>query len=140
MQKHLNILIVIVSTMIVISIASEQARAVVDPAPVFYKRAAKQTTPPRKGSKARTAWIICKVFGRKYCNAALDVAWCESDYVLHAKNGQFIGVFQMGSSERKTFGHGKGAWRQAIAAKKYFDYSVKHNGDGFHPWSCKPSR
>ena len=81
--------------------------------------------------KAKT--IICKVFG-PYCRAALAVAWCESKWYIWAVNGQYRGLFQMGSYERGLFGHGPGAWAQARAAKKYFILS----GRDWSPWSCKP--
>ena len=91
-------------------------------------RAAKQkaTAPPKTA--------ICDVFGR-YCKQAVDVAWCESRLQTTAQNGQYVGLFQMGSSERRLFGHGSTAYRQAVAAHKYFVQS----GRDWSPWSCKPS-
>jgi hypothetical protein len=79
----------------------------------------------------RTA--ICHVFGR-YCGQALRVARCESNFRLHARNGQYRGLFQMGSSERHRFGHGTSAFAQATAAHRYFVLS----GRDWSPWSCKP--
>jgi hypothetical protein len=78
---------------------------------------------------------ICSVFGRRYCGQALRVAWCESRHSTNAQNGQYRGLFQMGSSERRLFGHGQTAHRQAIAAHRYFVAS----GRDWSPWSCKPS-
>jgi hypothetical protein len=78
---------------------------------------------------------ICKVFGRRYCGQALSVAWCESRYSTTAQNGQYLGLFQMGWSERRLFGHGRGALAQAKAAHRYFVLS----GRDWSPWSCKPS-
>jgi hypothetical protein len=78
---------------------------------------------------------ICRVFGRRYCGQALRVSWCESRHSTRAQNGQFLGLFQMGSSERRLFGHGRTAHRQAIAARRYFMAS----GRDWSPWSCKPS-
>jgi hypothetical protein len=83
--------------------------------------------------QARAKPIICKVFG-SYCSQALAVSWCESKWYVWAQNGQYRGLFQMGSSERATYGHGPGAWAQARAAKRYFDAS----GRDWSPWSCKP--
>ncbi|MGI8480379.1 MAG: hypothetical protein ACR2M2_11115 [Gaiellaceae bacterium] len=77
---------------------------------------------------------ICRVFGRRYCDQALKVAWCESHHSTTAENGQYLGLFQMGSSERRLFGHGPKAHQQAIAAHKYFVRS----GRDWSPWSCKP--
>jgi hypothetical protein len=62
------------------------------------------------------------------------VAWCESRLSIWAKNGQYLGLFQMGSSERRTYGHGNNAWIQARAANRYFIAS----GRDLPPWSCKP--
>jgi hypothetical protein len=76
---------------------------------------------------------ICHVF-RTDCADALEVARCESGYSIHAQNGQYLGLFQMGSSERRIYGHGTNAWRQARAAYRYFVAS----GRDWSPWSCKP--
>jgi hypothetical protein len=78
---------------------------------------------------------ICRVFGRRYCGQALRVSWCESRHSTRAQNGQYLGLFQMGSSERRLFGHGSTAHRQAVAAHRYFVAS----GRDWSPWSCKPS-
>ena len=51
-----------------------------------------------------------------------------------AQNGQYLGLFQMGSSERRLFGHGETALEQAQAAYRYFVRS----GRDWSPWSCKP--
>jgi hypothetical protein len=77
---------------------------------------------------------ICHVFGNRYCGQALRVARCESGLRLQAQNGQYLGLFQMGSSERRRFGHGATAYRQAKAAHRYFVLS----GRDWSPWSCKP--
>lgn len=75
---------------------------------------------------------ICGVFGR-YCRQAIDVAWCESRLQTSARNGQYLGMFQMGSSERRLFGHGPTAHAQAVAAHKYFVLS----GRDWSPWGCR---
>ena len=76
---------------------------------------------------------ICHVFG-DYCGQALCVARCESGYRTTAQNGQYLGIFQMGHSERRLFGHGVSALDQARAAYRYFVRS----GRDWSPWSCKP--
>jgi hypothetical protein len=76
---------------------------------------------------------ICHVFG-SHCRDALRVARCESGYATTAQNGQYLGLFQMGSSERRLFGHGDTALAQAQAAYRYFVRS----GRDWSPWSCKP--
>jgi hypothetical protein len=86
---------------------------------------------PRSVSGVKVA--ICTTFGR-YCSQALQVAQCESHYNIWARNGQYLGIFQMGSNERATYGHGNNAWAQARAAYRYFVAS----GRGWGPWECKP--
>jgi len=76
---------------------------------------------------------ICGVF-RRYCRQAIAVAWCESRLTTTAQNGEYLGLFQMGSYERKLFGHGPTAHAQAAAAHAYF----VHSGRDWSPWSCKP--
>ena len=76
---------------------------------------------------------ICHVFG-SYCDQALQVARCESGYSATAQNGQYLGLFQMGSNERSLYGHGGTALEQARAAYRYFVAS----GSDWSPWSCKP--
>ena len=75
---------------------------------------------------------ICTVFG-PYCEEALAVAWCESRFRTTAQNGQYLGLFQMGSHERQLFGHGRNARDQAVAAHRYFVRS----GRDWSPWSCR---
>ena len=88
----------------------------------------------RQLAKAPPKVAICRIFGR-YCGQALRVSWCESRHSTSAQNGQYLGLFQMGSSERRLFGHGHTAHRQALAAHTYFVVS----GRDWSPWSCKPS-
>ena len=76
---------------------------------------------------------ICHVF-KSDCGEALRVARCESGYRTTAQNGQYLGIFQMGSNERRLFGHGESALDQARAAYRYFVRS----GRDWSPWSCKP--
>jgi hypothetical protein len=75
---------------------------------------------------------ICSVFG-SHCQEALAVAWCESHLSTTAQNGQYLGLFQMGSYERRLFGHGSTARDQAVAAHRYFVRS----GRDWSPWSCR---
>jgi hypothetical protein len=75
---------------------------------------------------------ICVVFG-DYCQEAVAVASCESHLSPSARNGQYLGLFQMGSYERQLFGHGETAHAQAVAAHRYFVRS----GRDWSPWSCR---
>ena len=76
---------------------------------------------------------ICHVFG-SHCGQALQVVRCESNYRTTAQNGQYLGLFQMGSYARSLFGHGATPLERARAAYRYFVRS----GRDWSPWSCKP--
>jgi len=71
----------------------------------------------------------------EYGRQAYRVAGCETGntYDIWASNGQYKGLWQMGSSERRIFGHGWNAWDQAKAAHKYWVRS----GKDWSPWSCR---
>ena len=89
--------------------------------------------PAQAGYKERNAAVIKHVFG-KYGDQAVQVSKCESGLTIGAQNGQYLGLFQMGSWERQTYGHGWNPWAQARAAWRYFVAS----GKDWSPWSCKP--
>ncbi len=76
---------------------------------------------------------ICQVFG-PYCAQALRVARCESGLRTWAVNGQYLGLFQMGSYARARYGHAGDAYGQARAAYRYF----RASGYSWGPWSCRP--
>jgi len=84
-------------------------------------------------ARSSTAGVICGVFG-PYCAQAIAVARCESGLSTTAENGQYLGLFQMGSVARAKYGHGPDAWTQAEAAFRYFADSNFSWG----PWTCKP--
>jgi hypothetical protein len=90
------------------------------------------TRETRRLANAPPRVAIRSVFGR-YTEQALAVAWCESRLVTTARNGQYRGLFQMGSSERRLFGHGETAHEQALAAHRYFVVS----GRDWSPWGCR---
>ena len=75
---------------------------------------------------------ICEVFG-DHCQEAVAVAWCESHLSTTAQNGQYLGLFQMGSYERQLFGHGDSAHRAGRPAHRYF----MRSGRDWSPWSCR---
>ena len=91
----------------------------------------------RPASSPNVQETICGVFGA-YCSQAIRVAHCETGgtFDTHAANGQYLGLFQMGSTERATYGHGPSALEQAQAAYRYF----KVSGRDWSPWDprCKP--
>ena len=76
---------------------------------------------------------IRHVFGG-YADQAISVARCESGLSVWASNGQYLGMFQMGESERATYGHGSTPLAQAQAAYRYFTAS----GRDWSPWQCSP--
>src|SRR4029077_12689801 len=77
---------------------------------------------------------VCYYFG-SYCDQAMRVSRCETGgtYDPGAANGQYLGIFQMGSHERATYGHGPSVWAQARAAFRYFVAS----GRDWSPWTCR---
>ena len=85
--------------------------------------------------------MIEVVFG-PYASQAKAVSACESGdkdgdlspHVVHATNGQYLGMFQMGSFARSAFGHGNTPMAQVKAAYRYFVAS----GKDWSPWQCKP--
>ena len=82
---------------------------------------------------AKPAVAICTVFGKR-CTEALAVSRCESGMRTDARNGEYLGLFQMGTTERRLFGHGPSAIEQVKAAHRYYVAS----GHSWRAWSCKP--
>ena len=75
----------------------------------------------------------------RYCwqgTQAWQVAHCETGgtFSVHARNGQYLGLWQMGEWERDTYGHGWNPWAQAFAAHRYYVFT----GRDWSPWSCRP--
>lgn len=92
------------------------------------------TQASQAGYRQTNTRIIKQVFGR-YGEQAVTVASCESGLSVWARNGQYLGLFQMGSYARSKYGHSyNNAWIQARAARGYFIDS----GRDWSPWSCKP--
>jgi hypothetical protein len=76
-----------------------------------------------------------------YCGAsseAWEVARCETGgtFSVWARNGQYLGLFQMGDYARSRYGHGRDPWTQARAAHRYYVAS----GRDWSPWDprCRP--
>lgn len=76
---------------------------------------------------------ILAVFGPRGWEA-VSVARCETGgtFNVYARNGQYLGLFQMGAYARSRYGHGWTALAQARAAYRYFRVA------GWAPWACKP--
>ena len=99
---------------------------------VAYLRAKVRLRTERRLAGLPPKRAICDVFG-SHCQEAIAVAWCESRHRTTAQNGQYLGLFQMGSYERRLFGHGETAHAQARAAHRYFVRS----GRDWSPWACR---
>lgn len=78
---------------------------------------------------------ISFVFGI-YADQAIRVSHCETGgtFSVYAQNGQYRGLFQMGSRERAKYGDSYTAYGQSVAAHRYFIDS----GSDWSPWTCKP--
>ncbi len=72
---------------------------------------------------------IVHFFGSSWPKAEA-VARCESGFSVWARNGQYLGLFQMGSYARARYGHSWTAWGQARAAARYY------RDAGWSPWAC----
>lgn len=92
-----------------------------------------RTREVRRLASASPVAAIQMVFG-SYASQALAVARCESGLSVWATNGQYLGLFQMGSYARAAYGHSNTALGQARAAYNYFVAS----GRNWSPWECKP--
>jgi hypothetical protein len=76
--------------------------------------------------------VITYVFG-PHAAEAKTVALCESGFSTSATNGQYFGVFQMGSHERARYGGSSlNVWDQVRAAYRYY------RAAGWRPWECRP--
>jgi len=67
---------------------------------------------------------------------AFNIVACETGgaYNTNAQNGQYLGLFQMGSYARARYGHSGTADGQARAAHRYY----LDSGRDWSPWSCRP--
>jgi len=82
--------------------------------------------------------LICRVFGSVACAEAVHIAYRESHFETWAANGQYLGIFQMGSTERATYGlHDSHhhllystAYEQIVAAHNYYLVA------GWGPWAA----
>ena len=110
--------------------AERRANELTETIAALRKTIGKREAQERAAMSPRAA--ICDVFG-SYCEEAVAVARCESGLSTRAQNGQYLGLFQMGSMERQLFGHGPTARAQAVAARRYFVRS----GRDWSPWSCR---
>lgn len=101
-------------------------------------------------TKKAINWAFCS---RSYKPCALGkeavvVAGCETGqtYSVWSTNGQYKGLFQMGTGERRDYGLSKGwmgignnPWDQALSG---YNMYMKTKGEDlsrpWHRWSCRP--
>lgn len=77
---------------------------------------------------------ICRVFG-PHCYEALRVSWCESRWHTWARNGSYLGLFQVSEHWRRTVpGWGPTPLQQARHAYRVF---LKTGANWSH-WECSP--
>ena len=90
---------------------------------------------PSREFRIRAA--IHHVFG-PYGDQAVRVASCETGgtFSIWARNGQYLGLFQMGAFARAHYVHDRywGWWEQIRSAHRYFVAA----GHSWEPWSCRP--
>ena len=102
-------------------------------------------TPAPEGAKERPILastsaaivaIILHVFGPIHGQHAVSVARCESRLQTTARNGDHLGLFQLGAWERRHYAHGRyrTALDQTRAAYRYFVAT----GRDWGAWSCQP--
>lgn len=99
-----------------------------------YGTGGKQLKKPPKLSYYESAKrAVCHYFKTSSeCYTAMKIVKCETGgtYWPWVSNGQYQGIFQMGSNERATYGHGNNVWAQAKAAYAYY----KAAGGFYDPW------
>jgi hypothetical protein len=84
----------------------------------------------RSSMKEVAQRAVCHYFKGSLCATAMKIVRCETggSYTPWSANGQYLGIFQMGSHERATYGHGNNVWAQAKAAYAYYKDA------GWGPW------
>lgn len=95
---------------------------------------------PAQRAKRSLCWDgrywINRIFG-VYAGQAKTVAWCESKFSVNATNGQYVGIFQMGYVERRTYGWYTVGARAEVQVRSAHNYFVA-SGRDWSPWECKP--
>ena len=88
-----------------------------------------------KGAGKPAGLVICEVWGDRLCGPAQRVAWCESRFNPHARNGQYWGLYQVSSHWRRTVpGWGWTLEAQARHALRVY----RRTGSTWRHWRCRP--
>lgn len=123
------IIIAILLTILGLAGKVENAKAAYHPAPRAIHNAAMQSHPPRRGTTAKRAWIICQVWGRHRCRRIVNVAYCESTLSPWLR-GAHYGAFQFDAHNVRVYHPGNTMWSQARAALALW------NDRHWSPWQC----
>lgn len=89
---------------------------------------------PAHNVENATYYAFCHKYVRcGYGREAWNVSGCESGHSIWAKNGQYLGLFQVSSQWRRVIpGFAMNPWAQARHAFKVFT----RTGWAWGPWSC----
>jgi len=98
-----------------------------NPPPTAAKLAELPSEYPRFHRALRSA----RGFGVSWRDAAV-VAWREATWHAWARNGQYLGTFQLGALERAAHGHGATLEEQVYAAASLW------HARGWSAWECRP--
>lgn len=93
------------------------------------------------GSAPQLEEWVAQTWPVELVDEAIQVAWCESRGKPTARNGQYMGLMQMGRREWAKYGKGKSAYDPIAnleAAYRYYQYRRKLNGNGWAAWQCSP--
>lgn len=103
--------------------------------PVPYVAPAPRPQPAVSAASYSGDWsgLICSYSWP--CGTALAIMWCESSGNPAARNGRYLGLFQVGDFHFGTYGYDLALWSDpatnvAIAYRLWRD-------SGWGPWECK---
>lgn len=82
--------------------------------------------------------VVFHRHGPAVVDQALEVAECESGMNPEARNGQFLGLYQMGHWHYWRFGDGD--WRDPLVNALAAEGLWKDSGGSWRPWACAPGR
>lgn len=132
--RSLLVIVIAIALLILIMVTAEEAKAHYQPGTHNAVHAIQQAW---CGKANRVCW---------QGNEAIEVAKCESasywkrgiPWMAVGPNDEYgnprLSMFQMGTRERRLYGHGPDPWSQAFAAHRYYILS----GRDWSPWECQP--
>ena len=93
-----------------------------------------QEPPPPKSAAEHAIEVHFSPYGWDVVEQAKRVAWCESGWNPSATNGQYLGLFQMGSYHYWRFEGNR--WDDPYVNARAAGGLYREQG--WRPWSCKP--